>query len=497
MANQHDHTNVSVAFGGHVDCGKSTTLGHMLFALGGLDQRSADRLRAEAEALGKASFRWAFITDRLKAERERGITINVSTRDFFTQENHFCAIDLPGHRDFIKNAVTGLAQADILALVVSAAQGEFEASMQAGNPRMGVREGGLRTHLQAAFAMGVRRLCVLVNKMDQVQPPAARETRFNEVQAEVTRVVARLAPTLAKHEVQYVPISGWQETNLVREDDFGGWYQGPTMLTALDDAAASLLDDPGNTAHEHGPLRMLVGDYYKIKGVGDVITGKVIGGEVKPGQEVHIAGRSNADEPVQPAAISDDNSGTAARRFAEYGRPKVFSIECFHRMLDVGIPGSQIGVNLKGVRREKMPQRGDVLGLADLEPVRAAKEFTIRGILSAHPGQLRVGWEPIFDVGTRHVACRFVEILEKTGSGGRGDREENPRFIKRGDMFVARVQPKQPMVVEPFSQCPPLGRVLMREGSGIVGVAKVESVDGFTERALSLGMMTKSARMRR
>ncbi|EER01432.1 elongation factor Tu, putative, partial [Perkinsus marinus ATCC 50983] len=165
MAATGEKTHMSIVICGHVDSGKSTTTGRLLFELGGVSEREMEKLKAEADRLGKSSFAFAFYMDRQKEERERGVTIACTTKEFFTETWHYTVIDAPGHRDFIKNMITGASQADVALLMVPA-DGNFGTAIARGNHKAGEIQGQTRQHARLINLLGVKQLVVGVNKMD-------------------------------------------------------------------------------------------------------------------------------------------------------------------------------------------------------------------------------------------------------------------------------------------------------------------------------------------
>ena len=218
---KNPHLNLVIM--GHVDHGKSTTTGHLLYASGSIDQRTIAAFEAEAEQMGKGSFKYAWVLDNLKEERERGVTIDLRFLKFATKKFDFTVIDAPGHRDFVKNMITGASQADAAVLFVSAKKGEFEAGVGPG--------GQTREHAFLAFTLGVRQVVVAINKMDDNTVSWSQE-RFNEIKDEVTRMLKMTGYKVDK--IKFIPTSGWTGDNLVKKSENMGWYKGPTLMEALD-----------------------------------------------------------------------------------------------------------------------------------------------------------------------------------------------------------------------------------------------------------------------
>ncbi|GLD47120.1 elongation factor 1-alpha [Lates japonicus] len=212
MGKEKTHINIVVI--GHVDSGKSTTTGHLIYKCGGIDKRTIEKFEKEAAEMGKGSFKYAWVLDKLKAERERGITIDIALWKFETSKYYVTIIDAPGHRDFIKNMITGTSQADCAVLIVAAGVGEFEAGIS--------KNGQTREHALLAYTLGVKQLIVGVNKMDSTEPPYSQK-RFEEITKEVSAYIKKIGYNPAT--VAFVPISGWHGDNMLEASDKMAWFK--------------------------------------------------------------------------------------------------------------------------------------------------------------------------------------------------------------------------------------------------------------------------------
>jgi elongation factor 1-alpha len=429
MGKEKQHMNLVVI--GHVDAGKSTATGHLIYKCGGIDKRTIEKYEKEAAEMGKASFKYAWVLDKLKAERERGITIDIALWKFEAPKTVFTIIDAPGHRDFIKNMITGTSQADAAILVVASSQGEFEAGIS--------KDGQTREHGLLAFTLGVKQVVVAVNKMDD-KTVQFSQARFDEIQKEVSAYLKKVGYNTDK--IRFVPISGWLGDNMIELSPNMPWYKGPTLLEALD-----TLEQPSRPVDK--PLRLPLQDVYKIGGIGTVPVGRVETGIMKPGDVVTFA----------PVNLTTE----------------VKSIEMHHEALTEAAPGDNIGFNVKNVSVKDV-RRGYVCGNAKIDPPKECDKFTAHVIVLNHPGQIGNGYTPVLDCHTSHIACRFAEIESKIDRRTGKELEKEPKFVKSGDSALVQMIPSKPMCVESFTEYPPLGRFAVRDMRQTVAVGVIKAV---------------------
>merc|ERR1712118_581224 len=450
MGEQHrknmgkDKTHINVVVIGHVDSGKSTTTGHLIYKCGGIDKRVIEKFEKEAAELGKGSFKYAWVLDKLKAERERGITIDIALWKFESNKYYFTIIDAPGHRDFIKNMITGTSQADLAVLIVASSTGEFEAGIS--------KDGQTREHALLAYTLGVKQMRVAMNKMDNTTPPYS-EARYKEIKEEVTNFLKKTGYDPEK--IPFIPISGFHGDNMIEDSTNMNWYKGPNLLEALDNA-----NPPKRPSDK--PLRLPLQDVYKIGGIGTVPVGRVETGIIKPGMVCTFA-------PVQITT-------------------EVKSVEMHHESLPEAVPGDNVGFNVKNVSVKDI-RRGNVCGDSKKDPPKGASTFFAQVIVMNHPGQISSGYSPVLDCRTAHVACKFKNIDQKMDRRSGKVLEENPKFVKTGDACMVTLEPTKPLCVESFAEYPPLGRFAVRDMRQTVAVGVIKSVD----KSEKEGKTTKSA----
>ncbi|BCU70530.1 translation elongation factor EF-1 subunit alpha [Stygiolobus caldivivus] len=425
---QKPHLNLIVI--GHVDHGKSTLIGRLLMDRGFIDEKTVKEAEEAAKKLGKESEKYAFLLDRLKEERERGVTINLTFMKFETRKYFFTVIDAPGHRDFVKNMITGASQADAAIIVISAKKGEFEAGMSA--------EGQTREHIILAKTMGINQMIVAVNKMDLTDPPYD-EKRYKEVVDTVTKFMKSFGFDMSK--VKFVPVVAPAGENVTQKATHMPWYNGPTLEELLDQ-----LEVPPKPVDK--PLRIPIQEVYSISGVGVVPVGRVESGVLKVGDKVVFMPAGKVGE--------------------------VRSIETHHTKIEKAEPGDNIGFNVRGVEKKDI-KRGDVVGNVQNPPT-VAEEFTAQIIVIWHPTAVSVGYTPVLHVHTASVACRISEITSRIDPKTGKEAEKNPQFVKAGDSAIVKFTPIKDLCVEKFREFPALGRFAMRDMGKTVGVGVITDV---------------------
>lgn len=408
-------THMNVVFIGHVDHGKSTTVGRLLFDGGAVDEQTMRKLKEEAAENGKAGFEFAYTMDNLAEERERGVTIDLSHKKFQTEKYDYTIIDAPGHADFIKNMITGVSQADIGVLVVASTDGVNAQT---------------REHTMLAKVFGIDNLIVAVNKMDMRE---YAESRFNEVKAELVDLTGKLG----FKSVRYLPIASLPGDNVFKKSENMPWWTEGTLIELLD------ASEPVNRPTEL-PLRLPLQDVYNIKGIGSVCVGKIETGVLKSGMKIVAV----------PAKTGTGMAG------------EVKDIEMHHEKVAEAIPGFNVGFSSKGFAKGDLA-RGDVIGEASAPPT-LVEEFTGQIMVMNHPSVITVGYSPVFHIHTSQISCRITAIPKQLSP----EVKDNPDFIKNGDAAIVTFQPLKAVVIEKRDVIPQLARFAIRDSGKTVAAGQ-------------------------
>ena len=442
MPKEKDKINLVVI--GHVDSGKSTSTGHLIYKCGGIDERTIAKFEKEAAETGKASFKYAWVLDKLKAERERGITIDIALWKFQSDKRIFTIIDAPGHRDFIKNMITGTSQADAAVLMIASDVGGFEAGFS--------KDGQTREHALLAQTMGVKQMIVAVNKMDDTSVNYS-QARYDEIKGELTIYLKKVGYNVAN--IPFIPISGWVGDNMIEASDNMPWYNGPTLLASLD-----ALRPPKRPVDK--PLRLPLQDVYKIGGIGTVPVGRVETGSIRAGMVVTFGPMNTTTE--------------------------VKSVEMHHEQVEQALPGDNVGFNVKNLSVKDI-KRGYVASDSKNDPCTDTEMFVAQVIVFNHPGQIQNGYTPVLDCHTCHIACKFQKLRSKVDKRTGAVTEDEPQNIKSQDAAMVELVPTKPMVVETFATYAPLGRFAVRDMRQTVAVGVIKEIT----RKQQTGKTTKAA----
>lgn len=424
MAQQKPHLNL--VFIGHVDHGKSTTVGRLMFEKGDIGEHVIKEYRKKAEEAGKATFEFAWVMDSLKEERERGITIDIAHKKIETEKYFFTIIDAPGHRDFVKNMITGASQADAAVLVVACGERDDTGGLMAQT----------KEHLFLSRTLGIQQMIFAINKMDTVKYDKAK---YEETKALLGKFVKMVG--FKDDQIAFIPLSGLQGDNVIAKGKLD-WFEGPTLIQAIDNLKVP--EKPTQL-----PLRLPIQDVYSITGIGTVPVGRIETGVMKPGDKVIF----------EPANKSGE----------------VKTIEMHHEQVPMAEPGDNVGFNVRGIGKDDI-KRGDVLGHTT-NPPSVAKSFTAQIVVLQHPSAITIGYTPVFHTHTAQVACKVVELISKLDPRTGNIMEKNPQFLKSGDAGVIRVEPTKPLVIEKVKEIPQMGRFAIRDMGSTVAAGMVVDVE--------------------
>ncbi|MGQ0535342.1 MAG: translation elongation factor EF-1 subunit alpha [Methanobacteriota archaeon] len=425
MAGAKPHLNL--VFIGHVDAGKSTLVGRTLFDSGAIPAHLIEQLKKEAEEKGKATFEFAFVMDNLKEERERGVTIDIAHRRFDTDKYYYTIIDAPGHRDFVKNMITGTSQADAACLVVDVVNG-----IQAQT----------KEHVFLARTLGVSQLVVAMNKMDMVN---FDQKKYEERKAEIQKLLQTVGYKL--DDVPIIPVSAYKGDNVFKSSSNFGWYKGDPLVKTFD----GKFTEPKKPTDL--PLRIPIQDVYSITGIGTVPVGRIETGKLRPGDKVVF----------QPSG--------------SHGEVK--SVEMHHEQVPEAQPGDNVGFNVRGIDKKSV-RRGDVCGHSEKKPPRVAKTFVARVAVLQHPSVIAPGYTPVFHAHTAQVACTFLELQKKIDPRTGATTQDKPEFLKTGDIAVVKIQPQRPLALEVFSEIPHMARFAVRDMGQTVAAGQVLEIEDRT-----------------
>ena len=413
------HLNLAII--GHIDHGKSTLTGRLMYDTGAVPPHIIEKYREEAKAKGKESFVFAWVMDSLKEERDRGITIDVAHQRFDTAKYYFTVVDCPGHRDFVKNMITGASQADAAILVVAGKEGV---------------QSQTKEHVFLSRTLGITQLIIAINKMDEVNYDKAR---YDAVKADISTLLKMVG--YKPDEMNFIPTSAFKGDNLAKPSENTKWYTGPTLLQALD--MLKMPEKPTTL-----PLRIPVQDAYTISGIGTVPVGRVETGVMRPGDKIIF----------MPAKAVGE----------------VKSIEMHHQEIKEAVPGDNIGWNVRGVEKKDI-RRGDVCGSV-AKPPTVAEEFTAQIVVLQHPSAISIGYTPVLHCHTAQVAGTITAILKKLDPKTGQTAAENPDFIKAGDAAIVTIKPAKPLCIEKVKDIPQLGRFAIRDMGMTIAAGMVQDI---------------------
>ncbi|KAL1770255.1 HBS1 isoform X1 [Sigmodon hispidus] len=416
---------------GHVDAGKSTLMGHMLYLLGNVNKRTMHKYEQESKKAGKASFAYAWVLDETGEERERGVTMDVGMTKFETATKVITLMDAPGHKDFIPNMITGAAQADVAVLVVDASRGEFEAGFETG--------GQTREHGLLVRSLGVTQLAVAVNKMDQVN---WQQERFQEITGKLGHFLKQAG--FKESDVAFIPTSGLSGENLItrsQSSELTKWYKGPCLLEQIDS-----FKPPQRSIDK--PFRLCVSDVFKDQGSGFCVTGKIEAGYIQtgdrllampPNETCTAKGITLHDEPVDWAAAGDHVSLT---------------------LVGMDIIKINVGCIFCGPK----------------EPIKACTRFRARILIFNIEVPITKGFPVLLHYQTvtePAVIKRLISVLNK--STGEVTKKK-PKLLTKGQNALVELQTQRPVALELYKDFKELGRFMLRYGGSTIAAGVVTEI---------------------
>merc|ERR1719261_1329383 len=358
--------------------------------------------------------------------------------------------------------ISGAAQADVALLMVPA-DGNFTTAIQRGNHKAGEIQGQTRQHSRLINLLGVKQLIIGVNKMD-CDTAGYKQSRYDEISSEMINMLQKVGwkKDFVLKNTPVMPISGWLGDNLIKKWDNMPWWKGMDVAVDKETIHVDTLYDVFDKFFRvperpsSAPMRMPISGIYKIKGVGDVLAGRVEQGIVKPGEEVVFLPTHTASNPCTG---------------------KVFTVEMHHQRVDFAQPGDNVGLNIKGLDKNNMPRSGDVMVYKKDSSLGQTKEFAAQIQVLDIPNEIKVGYSPIGFVRCGRSACRLSALKWKMGKETGGKKMEDPHALKSNEMAECSFQPQQPLVCDSFKNCEGLSRVAFMDGNGVVMLGKVTTVE--------------------
>lgn len=420
--------HVNVVFIGHVDAGKSTIGGQLLYLTGMVEKRTLEKYEREAKEKNRESWYLSWALDTNQEERDKGKTVEVGRAYFETENKHFTLLDAPGHRSFVPNMIGGTCQADLAVLVISARKGEFETGFERG--------GQTREHAMLAKTAGVRHLVVLVNKMDD---PTVQwsENRYNECKGKLIPYLRKCGFN-PKVDLMFMPCSGLTGYFLKEtpDENLCDWYRGPSFLQYID-----ML--PSLNRPVEGPFRMPVVDKYKD--MGTVVLGKVESGSAKRGQQLTLMPNRKPVEVLQ--VWSDEDEVTSV------------------------MSGENVKIKLKGVEEEEVSS-GFVL--CDITiPCKTGKVFDAQVVIIEHKSIICPGYSAVLHIHAAVEECSVKTLIclvdKKTGEKSK----TRPRFVKQDQIAIMRLECAGVICLESFKEFAQMGRFTLRDEGRTIAIGKV------------------------
>lgn len=416
-----EHLNLVVI--GHIDHGKSTFVGRLLLETGVISKHTIDKYKEQAKGLGKSTFEFAWVMDNLKEERERGITIDLNHKKFETKKRVYTIIDAPGHKDFIKNMITGTAQADFGVLVISAKDGIMTQT---------------REHAFLAKTLGLNSVIVAVNKMDELK---YSETLYKKLHDEIADFLKKLG----YKRIEIIPISAFAGENISIKSKEMPWYKGKPILEVFD-----TIEHTVSVSSEKIELRAPIEDVCSITGIGTVPIGKIESGTLYPNMKVKFLPSNKIGE--------------------------IKTIQMHHENYSSATIGMNVGFNVRGIGRTDI-KRGEIMYSADKTNIFVPSSFKAKIIVYDHPSVISKGYIPVIHCHTAQVACKFENLISKIDPMTGKIIEQNPAFLKKGDMAEVELKPISPLMIESIKTSSKLARFAIRDmGKTIAAGICIETI---------------------
>lgn len=416
---------------GHVDAGKSTLMGHMLYLLGNVNKRTMHKYEQESKKAGKASFAYAWVLDETGEERDRGVTMDVGMTKFETKSKVVTLMDAPGHKDFIPNMITGAAQADVAVLVVDASRGEFEAGFEAG--------GQTREHALLVRSLGVTQLAVAVNKMDQVN---WQEERFQEITSKLGHFLKQAG--FKESDVFYIPTSGLSGENLATKSsvaELTSWFSGPSLLEQIDAFKA-----PQRSVDK--PFRLCVSDVFKDQGSGFCVTGKIEAGYIQTADRI-LAMPPNETCTVKGITLHDE-------------------------ALDWAAAGDHVSLTLTGMDIIKIN-----VGCVFCDPkeaIRVCTRFRARILLFNIELPITQGFPVLLHYQTVSEPATIKKLISVLHKSSGEVLKKKPKCLSKGMNAIVELQTHRPVALELYKDYKELGRFMLRYSGSTIAAGVVTEI---------------------
>jgi peptide chain release factor subunit 3 len=432
--------HLNIVFIGHVDAGKSTISGHIMYLSGMVDERTMEKYEREAKAKHRESWKFAWCMDTTDEERSRGKTQECGRGSFETEAKNYTILDAPGHKNFVPHMIGGASQADVAVLVISVRKGEFEAGFD--------RAGQTREHAVLAKTAGVKMLIVGINKMDD--PSVALEggiwdeERYNEVKGFLEPFLKQTGFNI-KTEVHFMPISGFTGWNLkVRVDTkICPWYNGPSLLEFLDNLQPQ-------QRYFDLPLRFPVADKYKE--MGTCVMGKLEAGTIKVGEQLIVL--PNKTPVVVENIFVDHKDGQLE--------------------LTEALPGDNIKMKIKGVEEDAL-RLGFVICRKE-NMCRPCKWFDATVQILDYPSIICPGYSCVLHIHSAIEECSFYKLVAILDKKTRTVKQKEPKFCKQGDSVIIRIRMHRPICVERYKDFSQMGRFMLRDQGNTIGVGIINEL---------------------